>query len=510
MYRQLKFNFYLFSLGLILLSLLQSCAPPQINSKTAATLKTKKSEQTKQPDPMNFELVPTYQEDLVPKNSEIKYQKPETEIKTDQALIHLNQVKMSKVALTYNSNTKKLIIQGQAEIMSENQKSIAENSFYIIGKNADAETVIRLTSENKEKINSSLKPVIRAEATCFSGTTKGELDCSRAIIDFFIAYKQKIYTEQMEVKVQALPQIPVLPSEPATSVKNSDDIKIDPSNVAELQKEDSEDSVPGRFEGQIKSVDLTQIFEKDDDIQTILKPKTNLAKDKAITNNIAQTILGTIRPKNQAIGYPNNGILHNATSLLVKQQSLNKKAFFEIAFPQRQRYFATYEMAEILLRMGEYLNFKFNKKLTLSDISKLKGGLLAPHLSHQIGMDADVGYPSTDEKIKFPVVVEMGTRKFNSSVFSVAKTYDLLKFAYQQNDLKIDRIFIDRSIKSALCEYAKAKGELAGKDKELVQNLFKSMQHVKGHGDHFHLRLKCTPAHPACRQKLYLENQGCL
>ena len=209
------------------------------------------------------------------------------------------------------------------------------------------------------------------------------------------------------------------------------------------------------------------------------------------------------------MGFPDEGSLRNATSMLVTQKKLAEKSFFDIAFPDRQRYFATYEMAEMLTRMGERLHLQFNKNLAISDISKVKGGLLSPHLSHQIGMDADIAYPSATNNTKFPVVVDMRSRRFNPNLFSVAKTFDLLKFAFSQEDLKIDRIFIDRSIKASLCEYAKAKGELTGSDKSLVQRLFKSIEHVNGHGDHFHLRLSCTPAHPGCRKKNYIEVAGC-
>ena len=212
---------------------------------------------------------------------------------------------------------------------------------------------------------------------------------------------------------------------------------------------------------------------------------------------------------NQAIGFPNKGTLRNATSLLSKQTTPEKKSFFEIVFPQRARHFGTYEMAEMLNRMGEHLNSSSNKKLAVCDISKVSGGFLGPHLSHQIGMDADLGYPSTHDSVKIPVVVDMRNRKYNPESYSVAKTYELFKFAFLQNDLKIDRIFVDRTIKKALCEHAKMIGDLHGENKSQIQELFKIMEHIDGHGDHFHLRLKCTSAHPACRHITYIENKGC-
>ncbi len=582
MENQLKLVFSTLLLGFGL-SLFAGCAPPHTQQGVAKAVETTNElpPVSKPVDPIDYELVSTYQPtETSTADKSIRYEKARSQIETVQAVVLLNQVHMSKVVLVFDPATKTLTAKGNAEITNQKNTIATESAFDITGTAKNSESVVRLISKSATKELSSKTPVVSAQATCLGLDANDQPDCSRVIIDFFIIYKAKIYTEQMQIKnsslkptlIQAAPLLDNKKTEKDKS--NSSNEKNDqpgnttpPESPSGLQVEGTENSVPGRFEGQINNTDFYQVFENVEDVHTALKeikmsskpeskpevkietpakpdtkptiqppvkkaepaPHTDddsdnppepvkpvekpiekpIAKPKDITNDISQTTQGTLRPKNQAIGFPNDGALKNATSLLSRQQLLNKNAFFEIVFPGLERYFATYEMSEMLGRLGDFLNKHYTKKLMISDISRARGGLLSPHLSHQIGMDADIAYPSTDEKVKFPVVVERGSRHFNSLAFSTEKTYELLKFAFAQNDLKIDRIFIDQNIKQNLCNYAKRKGELSGKDKTLVRGLFKNMEHVTGHGDHFHIRLKCTAAHPACRQNSYIENNGC-
>ncbi len=341
----------------------------------------------------------------------------------------------------------------------------------------------------------------------------------------------------------------------------------------DLQSEGKEESIDGRYQGHAETVELDKIFEGDEAPKTAATPAPETAstptptptpttdakpeatpqttpqpevkpeakpevkpevkpspakpnpttpvpvapkppaspdkKEKPISKDLQQTKNGDIRQINQSVGFPDNGNLRNATSLLAKQQALNEKAFFEVASPDRKRHFATYEMAEMISRLGQVLNETFHRKLFVGNISAQAGGKLSPHLSHQIGIDADLGYPTAQQSVKFPVVVQMSSRQFNSGNFSVEKTYELLKNAFSQSDIKVDRIFADRTIKKALCEYAQSRHEFNSSDKDVVTKLFSSIDHVDGHGDHFHLRLKCSAYDPGCRQKIYAVNKGC-
>lgn len=569
---------------LVLSTLASACAKQAVHAPNLKDETTHHGETSPESQPEVVELTPTYSDEKLG-TAMARYEQRAKKIKTAQAVLELEKVKMSNVAMKYDPKERKFSVKGHASVLDENKKEIAASEFNLSAVHDVTDGTFRLIDVSGIKKNSDSTPIVRASVTCLSAREDDSVDCSSAVVDFYIAYKKILYTEQMETaapKTAVKPNAPVaappmattpnLPAIPETKPDNSANMPaapeaIDGGDGTELQSESEEPSVQGRFEGQAQRTDLKQHFDADDEIQTVIKesmklktsnapattPSANTANgnketvkpaptspapikqeikpevnttssdakaatvDKSteetptvitqIDNNIAQTSKGIVRPINQALGYPNKGNLRNATSVLGKQKS--GKTFFEIAFPERQRYFSTYETAEMLSRLGEKLNSSFNRKLEISDISKQRGGKLSPHLSHQIGMDADIGYPATSESVKFPVVVKMSNRQYNPSSFSVAKTYELLKYAFSQNDLKIDRIFADRKIKQVLCEYARSKGETSGKDKDLVQSLFKNIEHVNGHGDHFHIRMRCTPAHPTCRKMVYVQVSGC-
>ena len=171
-------------------------------------------------------------------------------------------------------------------------------------------------------------------------------------------------------------------------------------------------------------------------------------------------------------------------------------------------------MSQIIVNLSQFLYKELDAfRLFVGNISARKGGLLNPHKSHQIGMDVDIAYPAATaadaEKNNFPVVVQQSSRKFNSNVYSTKKTFELFKYAFKQTEPPVDRIFADKLILQDLCKYAVQNKEFSGKDKDVVEKLFQNIEHVDGHGDHFHLRLKCTDAHPACRSKIYVKAKGC-
>lgn len=512
--------------GLIVVSFSLAFCSPKLEQrlKTTAVNQPQKPNLPKAEDSVEMELVPTYVPYIGHKkvtSAEKVYEKIPEKIENKQAEINLDLTTMSKVVMKYDSANRFLSVQGHAEIFDEDKKPIADTDFNISGQHSLVDVTFNLKPDDSVKINSSEKPAVRAKVTCLTFAENDQTNCSRVIIDFFIAYKKKIYTEQMEVNRNlphsAAPDITTAetkkeemkpPAVDAPAESESATLQAKKAAQEALQQEGEEDSLLGRYQGQTESADLTKIFEKDDDIQTVLKVTPEADVKTPMPKDTEQTTTGQVRPTNQAIGRPDSGTLRNATSLVIKQLTLAKNAFFEIVHPNRQRYFATYEMSEMITRLGSRLNQQMEKKLTVSDISQLKGGNISPHLSHQIGLDVDLGYPTADQ-VKFPVVVQMSTRSYDRSAYSVEKTYDLFKFAFMQPDIKVARIFADQLIKAALCRYAKAQGELDGKNKEIVKQMFYNIEHVSGHGDHFHLRLKCSVADPACRDRVYKTNVGC-
>lgn len=541
------------------ISLLIAC------QKGGGRLNAQTAKPTNKPSIIEEKLVPTldindYDEPIV--RNGVTYQAPPKKIrnKNNNELL-IGRVKMERTIISYDPNSREMKISGVAHILSENKKSeIGVSEFNINGIHKADEIRFLLKDPAIPKMNSSEKPLVRAKATCLSIDANDNYDCSRAVIDFFIAYKREVFTEQMELIPKS-----VAPQAPSTEDKSPGN--SDSNNIEELQSEGIEESIEGRYEGQAEVADLTVVFDGDQGEPILIQevetpsndedpsvipvspgpvvtpttpavpttqtptstpskppvktpaqpptspvtkpPSTGDKKEKPLNKDLQQLSNGDVRQINQAIGFPDQGSLRNATSLYTKQQAFSENSPFEIVSPSRNRHFGTYEMAEFISRLGTNLVDIYNHKLFVGNISQKSGGKLSPHKSHQIGIDVDIGYPTTKDSVKFPVVVQMSTRQYNPSSYSVEKTFETLKFAFNQQDIKIDRIFMDRTIKKSLCDYAKSKNEFNSKDKDLVNKVFNSIDHVDGHGDHFHVRLRCSSYDPACRNRLYSINKGC-
>lgn len=631
---QKKTNFILIATSLLtVFTFMSACAKQAVNrTKAAAATAEQQNVQDATPEEM-IELTPTISEEKITA-SKYQYEPTPKTIETPQATLHLEKIKMQGVVLSYDVITRKFSVKGTAIVLDENKKEIADNAFSLAAVHASDDASFRLVPTEKTKVKSNEKPVVRAKITCLDTHSDDTIDCSKAVVDFFIAYKKQIYTEQMETKQKPTPKppakpvdpVPATPAQPDTTTPQqapapgapaSDDgldappvpTTAAPDDAGAAQTEEEDDSILGRYQGQAQTTDLSQEFDEDDEIQTVLKPKPvvtappEVKKDqpktpaapptsgtvtpattqpkpgtpstpakppgpvappkkddvkpaptnpapapgkppttppvvtappaatpptapanppttsdktdadkkvdvtpvKSVDSTTAQLIDGTLRFIDQAIGFTDQGKLRNATSLLDTQKKLSSTAYFEVVYPDRAMYFATYEMAQMIIRLGDKLNNTFNRKLNVSDISSKRGGLAKPHLSHQIGMDADLGYPSTNGK--FPQVST--GNGVDSSKYSVSKTYDLFKYAFKQKDIPVARIFVDQNIIKDLCKYAKAAGELSSSDKTAAKVVFDNIQHVAGHGNHFHLRLKCGAGQKTCRDRIYRVMNQC-
>ncbi|MBS0571850.1 MAG: penicillin-insensitive murein endopeptidase [Proteobacteria bacterium] len=133
--------------------------------------------------------------------------------------------------------------------------------------------------------------------------------------------------------------------------------------------------------------------------------------------------------------------------------------------------------------------------LYIGDLSQPRGGPSASgHLSHQIGLDADVWYlppPRLNltarerEKISANSVRTEDQKHVNANWTEAH--HQLLKMA--ASDPRVDRIFVAAAIKIEMCRTARAA------DKGWLQKI----RPIYGHNDHFHVRLKCPPGATSCQ-----------
>ncbi len=504
----------------MLLLLSASCAKLKVSQNNTPNPEAPQQEQ------LHKELVSTdmFQTEA-PENAE-QFDSPKVEIKTKSGTLLLGQTKFSAVKYFYDQKQHTLKILGHLKIETKEKTILTENDFELNGKQNSDQAVIDMNDHGRKPND----PVIRAKVTCLTIADNEDVSCEKALVDFFVLFEKQYFTDQFETAQAAKPVVVEKPktneSVPQILKTNEPIVSDKPAAIIEetdLQSEGTEESMDGRFQGQAETVDLPEFFKTESSDQTkaekdpvhiqIEQPKTE-NKTQVLNTNFIQSSSGTIRPVNQAVGFPDNGTLRNATSLMTQQTLLKENSFYAISFPTRERFYSTFEMAQMISKMGHFLNSKVSDlKLFVGNISAKRGGHLNPHKSHQIGVDADIAYPvsSADlaEKTNFPVVVTQSNRQIHKQAYSVEKTFELFKFAFKQNEFPIDRIFVDRLIIQDLCTYAETKKEFSGADKLIVEKIFQNIEHVDGHGDHFHMRLKCSDSQPACRSKVYKKNLGC-
>ncbi len=516
----------------VLLLLLSGCGP---KSKIQADMATPKQNIKYE----NIEAQPTL---VIPKetaaNKSVYQPPPKKIINNEKVEIILGEAELQNSKISYNSLDRKMTVTGLVIMMNDTKEKITEREFSVTGiRGKDQSSVIL----KEEESASDKKLLVSAQANCLDYTDNNEIDCNHVVVDVFIFYNNKYYTEQIEVnrtKPKALAPIPptveptpaVTPLTPLPTPAVEAPIQQEQEDQIEIQQtEHPDESIDGRYQGGAETVNLDLLFPKISPVEPVVTVEPEplpapspvvaapvvppvakpVPKDKPLTPDLQQTKNGEVRPINQCFGFPDDGFLRNATSVYNRQQALNKKAYFEVVLPEKKRYYATYEMAEMISRIGEQLNKQYSKTLYVSNISAINGGKINPHASHQNGLDADLAYPTDVANLKFPLVVRMKTREYFPKNYSVEKTYQLLKFLFRQKDISVDRIFVDEKVKKELCTYALSQNELTSESNNSVQEIFENLQHVEGHGDHFHLRIKCSKSDPGCRNRIYKKMESC-
>ncbi|HEV8550128.1 MAG TPA: penicillin-insensitive murein endopeptidase [Polyangiaceae bacterium] len=120
-------------------------------------------------------------------------------------------------------------------------------------------------------------------------------------------------------------------------------------------------------------------------------------------------------------------------------------------------------------------------ELNVGDLSRARGGYLRPHHSHQLGVDADLGYFYTGDGKWYA--------KAHADNLDRELTWAFLKALIAQG--AIEYVFMDRSVQFLLYAYALQHGE----DPAWLSTIFESpahrdtlVRHAYGHITHFHVR----------------------
>ena len=206
---------------------------------------------------------------------------------------------------------------------------------------------------------------------------------------------------------------------------------------------------------------------------------------RGVTRNTPQGLpeaLGSV-----CVGRPNRGRLFNAVEL-VSGDGLSVMAQGEHNFGTAETVRALRAAADEVRRVNPG-----GPDLLVGDISKASGGYLRPHRSHQLGVDADVGY--------FYRAPGKWYTKANAENLDRERTWTVVKALIAEGN--VEYLFMDRAVQALLREYATSIGE----DPLWLEALFESpsrkdtlIRHAWGHATHFHVRFLDPIAEEAGRR----------
>ena len=193
---------------------------------------------------------------------------------------------------------------------------------------------------------------------------------------------------------------------------------------------------------------------------------------------------------------------HSANGFLVNGVRMKSN---DLWITRRYKNYATPETVNIIEAGVRALRKKFPKapRLVIGDLSARFGGHLLPHVSHQSGQDADIGYfVKRQKQRKIKTLIKVKPRQLD-----VAKTWTFLYGMLKTN--LVEAIFIDYHLQRRLYRYAKSQGvsmEELGRYFSYPVWKGKVISHLKGHDDHMHVRFKAPQSTLAA--KTYMKRHG--
>ena len=138
--------------------------------------------------------------------------------------------------------------------------------------------------------------------------------------------------------------------------------------------------------------------------------------------------------------------------------------------------------------------------LAIGDLSAREGGKLAHHLSHQTGLDVDVGFYFHALPAGYPAVFVEANADLD-----LPATWALVTAFARTSHLPtgVEVMFLDRAVQKRLYDWARARGTPDDQLAEILQyprprsDLSALVHHWPNHTDHLHVRFRAAPATPA-------------
>ena len=198
-----------------------------------------------------------------------------------------------------------------------------------------------------------------------------------------------------------------------------------------------------------------------------------------------------------SVGKPSNGWLIGGVALPGSERILVREG----------RNFGTPEMVQAIVEAVDRVHEKHPgaHRLVTGDLSRREGGKLSPHVSHQSGRDADIGYYFHTQ------VPPRWFRKATEESLDVPRTWAFVASLLEGG--KVEYLFTDYRLQKLLYEHAR---DVAGVSDDVLRRTFSYprgrgarvgiIRHLKGHRDHMHVRFHSPKA--VANQRTYAERHG--
>ena len=171
------------------------------------------------------------------------------------------------------------------------------------------------------------------------------------------------------------------------------------------------------------------------------------------------------------------------------------------------RNFGTPELVDGIIAAVEAVHARHPgaHRLVTGDLSRREGGKLSPHVSHQSGRDADIGYYLHTH------VPPRWFRKASSETLDVPRTWTFVSALLA--DGKSEYIFIDYQLQKLLYNYARDVAKVSPAELRRTFSYPRGrsarvgvIRHLKGHRDHMHVRFHSRTS--VGNQRSYAQEHG--
>ena len=194
--------------------------------------------------------------------------------------------------------------------------------------------------------------------------------------------------------------------------------------------------------------------------------------------------------KPASIGGPSNGCIDGAEAL-----PATGTGFVSIR-RHRNRHYGHPDTIRLIRDLGRVMDRRNGRYIMIGDLAQPRGGRMnSSHVSHQNGLDVDVWLTLADSPAE--AVRSTPEHRDPPSMLTPKKLALNERFGPDQlflirtaaEDPAVDRILVNPGIKRALCQ------------QENNASWLRKLRPWWGHDAHMHVRLKCPPGSPHCRQQ---------